>query len=101
MCKVWYKLVNFPGRSEKVGLQHFANLREKKEAEVGVAYITRFSRIQGTFGFFECGTNYMAIISQNALSLIIAPPSRHWKNNRDLAGFPARALITISHYQEN
>lgn len=57
VCKVWYKLVNLPGRSEKAGLRHFANLRGKKEAEVGVAYIARFSRIQGTFGFFEFATN--------------------------------------------
>ena len=31
---------------EKVGLQHLANLRKKRLAEMGVAYITSFSRIQ-------------------------------------------------------
>ena len=31
---------------EKVGLQNFANLQKKTEAEMGVAFITRFSTIQ-------------------------------------------------------
>ena len=31
---------------EKIGVQHFTNLREKMEAEMGVAFIRRFSTIQ-------------------------------------------------------
>ena len=36
-----------------------------------------FIRIQCTCGYkvFECATKYMGVMSQNALSLIIAPPS--------------------------
>ena len=44
---------------------------------MGVAYITRFSTIQLTRGYkvFEYATKYMGVISQNALSLIVVPPS--------------------------
>ena len=72
MCKVSCKSVKWPGRSSKKGVRHFANLPGKKMGvEMGVAYITR------TYGykFFECATKYMWVISQNALSLIIATPS--------------------------
>ena len=63
---------------EKVGLRYFRNLRKKKRlAEMGRAHMTRFSAFQWTRGYkvFECVTKYMWVISQKALSLIIAPPS--------------------------
>ena len=51
---------------EKVGLRHFGNLRKNNEAEMGVAYITRFSTIQGTRGYkvFECVIKYLGDIRQ-------------------------------------
>ena len=62
---------------EKVGLRLFSNLWKKTLAEMGVAYTTRFSTnhlIRGS-KVFKCATQYMGIMSQNALSLIIAPSS--------------------------
>ena len=77
MCAVYVKLTHPPHVS--VGLQYFANLQKKKkkklEPEIGMAHITRFSTIQAMHVAIRFFFNYMAVISQNALSLIIAPPS--------------------------
>ena len=64
----------------KFGANQWNRLRgvwKSRFSEMGVPYITRFSTIQWTCGYkvFECPTKYMCVISQNALSLIIAPPS--------------------------
>ena len=52
-------------------------MKKEKEAEMGVACITRFSQIKEMRGYkvFECEINYMGVKMQKALSPIIAPPS--------------------------
>ena len=47
------------------------------KSEMGVTYITRFNTIQSRRGykFFWMWINYMGVVSQNTLLLIIAPPS--------------------------
>ena len=62
---------------EKVGFATFREFAKKRKTEMGVAYITRFKIIHQTRGYkvFECAIKYMGALRQNALSLIIAPPS--------------------------
>ena len=70
---------------KKAGLQHFTNLRKKKNGRQEWAWpIWRdFCKIQGTHGYkvVECAIKYIGVISQNALSKIIAPPNG-WNSRR-------------------
>ena len=58
---------------KKVGLRHLANLQEKNGRWKWAWPIPRDSA-QFT-EYFECATKYMEVMSKNALSLIVAPPS--------------------------
>ena len=54
---------------------------------MGVAYTTRLSSIHWmrAYKVFECVTKYMGGISQNALSVITAPPSGGSQDDNRLA----------------
>ena len=59
---------------------------------MGMVYTKRHNTIHWTRGYkvFECVTKYMGVISQNALSLITAPPSGGNSGRKKIIKFFAR-----------